>query len=111
MTESPIERVRGRLVELGVAQIRVDRDGVPFRDFSPDRIDVRALTNDSVELWDREGRSWVGSPERALRALARMDERSWRRVAEARPRVEVQSRASEPRFNVILVFASCVNRL
>jgi hypothetical protein len=73
MTESPIERLRGRLGELGVAQIRVDRDGMPFRDYSPDRIDVRALSNDSVELWDREGRSWVGSPERALRALADLE--------------------------------------
>jgi hypothetical protein len=70
MTESPFERVRGRLGELGVAQIQVDRDGIPFRDYSPDRIDVRALTTDVVELWDRDGRSWVGSPERVLRALA-----------------------------------------
>jgi hypothetical protein len=73
MTESPIERLRGRLVDLGVAQIRLDRGGIPFRDYSPDRIDVRALTKDVVELWDREGRSWVGSPEHVLRALADLE--------------------------------------
>ena len=73
MTESPIERLRGRLVDLGVAQIRLDRDGIPFRDYSPDRIDVHALSNDSVEFWDRQGHSWIGSPERALRALADLE--------------------------------------
>jgi hypothetical protein len=88
MTESPIERVRARLCELGVGQIRVDRDGIPFRDYSPDHIDVHAVSNDSVELWDREGHSWVGSPERALRALADLESTDdpgdvWLRLARA----------------------------
>jgi hypothetical protein len=48
----------------------VDRNGVPFRDWSPDRISVRELVGGSVEFWDREGRSWIGSPDAALAVLA-----------------------------------------
>ena len=88
MTKSLVERLRERLNELGVGQILVDRDGLPFRDYSPDRIGVRELTHGSVEFWDRDGRSWIGSADAALAALADLHRTEdpvdvWMRLARA----------------------------
>ena len=81
MTKSATERLRERLNELGVGQM-------PFRDYSSDRIGIRELTYGSVEFWDREGRSWIGSADAALAALADLDRSGdpvevWMRLARA----------------------------
>jgi hypothetical protein len=82
MTESPIRRLRERLNEFGVGEM-------PFRDYSPDRIGIRELRYGSVEFWDREGRSWIGSADAALAALADLHRIEdpldvWMRLARAR---------------------------
>jgi hypothetical protein len=80
--ESPIRRLRERLNELGVGEM-------PFRDYSPDRIGIRELAHGSVEFWDREGRSWIGSADAALVALAALHRTDdpvevWMQLARAR---------------------------
>jgi hypothetical protein len=82
MTESSIRRMRERLSELGVGEM-------PFRDYSPDRIGIRELAYGFVEFWDREGRSWIGSADAALAALADLHRTEdavdvWMRLARAR---------------------------
>jgi hypothetical protein len=52
---------------------RSSRTSASFADHSLDAIGVRTLGGGDVELADRTGKSWIGTPEAALAALDGME--------------------------------------